>query len=166
MRNKFRSGYLETGVERIVDQVVNPKINTVLLPKVEEIIYKYLGIEKPTKEIKKEPSVSDLLPTDLEAVSPASVHSFKAEDDKKNDSGATNDSLNDSINSKIDEDESPPFEPLETIGNQPNNVLEENSVDSQLSGFSGKLSIYIYIYRYLLCSFSEVHIIDYTITMN
>lgn len=140
LKTCIRSGYLETGVERIVDQVVNPKVNTVLLPKVEEVVYKYLGIEKPTKEVKKEPPVTDLLPTDLEAVSPDSVHSVKTEEDKKNDNGVTNDSLNDSISSKIDEDESPPFEPLETIGNShPTNLLEENSVDSQLSGFSGIL---------------------------
>ena len=34
-----RSGFLDTGVERIVDQVVNPKIATIFQPKVEEIVY-------------------------------------------------------------------------------------------------------------------------------
>lgn len=43
----FSSSFLETGVERIVDQVVNPKINAIFLPKIEDITYPYLGIEKP-----------------------------------------------------------------------------------------------------------------------
>ena len=70
----YRSGFLETGVERIVDQVVNPKINTVFLPKVEDVVYRFLGIEKPNREPKKEIKVDvDSLPNDLEAVSPESV---------------------------------------------------------------------------------------------
>lgn len=36
-------------MERIVDQVVNPKILTVFMPQVEDVVYKYLGIEKPKK---------------------------------------------------------------------------------------------------------------------
>ncbi|XP_044754387.1 biorientation of chromosomes in cell division protein 1-like 1 isoform X1 [Coccinella septempunctata] len=67
------SGFLETGVERIVDQVVNPKINTVFIPKVDDVMYKFLGIERP-KEKSTTPleinTVHDLLPNDLEAVSP------------------------------------------------------------------------------------------------
>lgn len=67
---------MEIGVERIVDQVVNPKINTVFLPKVEDVVYRYLGVERPSHDIKKELKVegTDLLPEDLEAVSPESVH--------------------------------------------------------------------------------------------
>lgn len=44
-----RSGFLDIGVERIVDQVVNPKILTVFMPQVEDVVYKSLGIEKPKK---------------------------------------------------------------------------------------------------------------------
>jgi hypothetical protein len=44
-----RSGFLDIGVERIVDQVVNPKILTVFMPQVEDVVYKFLGIEKPKK---------------------------------------------------------------------------------------------------------------------
>lgn len=38
---------MDPGVERIVDQVVNPKIYSVIEPEVEEVIYNYMGIEKP-----------------------------------------------------------------------------------------------------------------------
>ncbi|XP_018326199.1 biorientation of chromosomes in cell division protein 1-like 1 [Agrilus planipennis] len=130
------SGFLETGVERIVDQVVNPKINTVFLPQVENVVYKFLGIEKPTskEETTKESkdtkplhiniSQNDLLPNDLEAISPESETTEKKNDQRfdseKNDEN------------KIDEDESPPFEPLE--GSIPQTNLDENSVDSHLSG--------------------------------
>lgn len=44
-----RSGFLDIGVERIVDQVVNPKILTVFMPQVEDVVYRFLGIEKPKK---------------------------------------------------------------------------------------------------------------------
>ncbi|KAJ8945161.1 hypothetical protein NQ318_001626 [Aromia moschata] len=128
--NKNQVWIFRGGVERIVDQVVNPKINTVFLPQVEEVVYRYLGIEKPNRsEVKKELKidVTDLLPTDLEAVSPESDHS-----DGKNDDITLN-SLN--TDSKLEEDESPPFEPIEV--EQDFVQHEENSVDSHLSGFSG-----------------------------
>lgn len=120
-------------MERIVDQVVNPKINTIFLPQVEDVVYRYLGIEKPNRlEVKKELKidVTDLLPTDLEAISPESDH---IKDDSLN--------FNDSVNSetKMEEDESPPFEPIDI---QRSSVQpEENSVDSHLSGFSGNVLI-------------------------
>lgn len=120
---------MDTGVERIVDQVVNPKINTIFLPQVEDVVYRYLGIEKPNRlEVKKglKIDVTDLLPTDLEAISPESDHT-------KDDSLNFNDSLN--SDTKMEEDESPPFEPID--GQSSNIHHEENSVDSHLSGFSG-----------------------------
>ena len=43
----YRSGFLDIGIERIVDQVVNPKIMTVFVLQVEDIVYKFLGLEKP-----------------------------------------------------------------------------------------------------------------------
>lgn len=129
-----RSGYLETGVERIVDQVVNPKINTVFLPIVEDVVYKYLGMEKPKKDPQNEISqnATDLLPKDLEAISPESVQSSKNDEQKDE-----TDTVNESLNSKVDEDESPPFEPLE--GSQQSDVIpqEDTSMDSELSGISG-----------------------------
>ena len=42
----FRSRHMEEGVERIVEQVVNPKILSAIQPRVETIICNYLGIDK------------------------------------------------------------------------------------------------------------------------
>ncbi len=41
---------MDAGVERIVDQVVNPKIHSNIEPEVEGIIYNYLGMEKPAEK--------------------------------------------------------------------------------------------------------------------
>ncbi|XP_017786450.1 PREDICTED: biorientation of chromosomes in cell division protein 1-like 1 isoform X2 [Nicrophorus vespilloides] len=119
-KNIYESGFLEIGVERIVDQVVNPKMNTVFLPKVTEVVYKFLGIEKPNKSEKGD-GEDNLLPNDLEAVSPMS-------DRHKDEKMDISESMDES---KIDEDESPPFEPIEE---------PENSIDSHMSGFSGLVS--------------------------
>ncbi|KAI4503628.1 hypothetical protein M0802_001031 [Mischocyttarus mexicanus] len=65
--------YLDAGVERIVDQVVNPKIFSVFTPQIEDVVYKFLGLERP--KIKEKPSgcgLKDLLPKDLDPVSPES----------------------------------------------------------------------------------------------
>lgn len=79
----FSSGnYLEQGVERIVDQVVNPKVASVFIPQVEDLVYNYLGITRKKTVNNAETSndkTEHLLPTDLEAVSPGSV---KSNDDK------------------------------------------------------------------------------------
>lgn len=122
-----RSGFLETGVERIVNQVVNPKIEKVFQPKVADVVYTFLGIQKPKKDTTfdrdEQTATENLLPTDLEAVSPE-----YETNDKKQDKSLLDDSKN-------EEDESPPFEPLEE---QPAYLPpDENSVDSHLSGFSG-----------------------------
>ncbi|CAD0205391.1 unnamed protein product [Chrysodeixis includens] len=89
LREKLRKhildgNYLEQGVERIVDQVVNPKVASVFIPQVEDLVYNYLGISRkkttPTAETSNgKIGTDDLLPTDLEAVSPGSV---KSNDDK------------------------------------------------------------------------------------
>lgn len=89
LREKLRKhildgNYLEQGVERIVDQVVNPKVASVFIPQVEDLVYNYLGISRkksvPTTDTSDgKISTEDLLPTDLEAVSPGSV---KSHDDK------------------------------------------------------------------------------------
>ncbi|XP_046668635.1 biorientation of chromosomes in cell division protein 1-like 1 isoform X2 [Homalodisca vitripennis] len=64
LRKHIQSGgFLDIGVDRIVDQVVNPKIYTVFLPKVEEVVHNCLGMDKgkpvfeppPTPEVKNEP---------------------------------------------------------------------------------------------------------------
>lgn len=72
-------------MERIVDQVVNPKIASVFIPQVEDLVYNYLGITRKksaSSETSIEKPTIDLLPTDLEAVSPGSV---KSNDDKPDD---------------------------------------------------------------------------------
>ncbi|XP_012551699.1 biorientation of chromosomes in cell division protein 1-like 1 isoform X1 [Bombyx mori] len=86
LREKLRKhildgNYLEQGVERIVDQVVNPKVASVFIPQVEDLVYNYLGIvrKKPVPDLNEENN-TNLLPTDLEAVSPGSVHSDDGKD--------------------------------------------------------------------------------------
>ncbi|XP_034837263.1 uncharacterized protein DDB_G0283697-like [Maniola hyperantus] len=88
LREKLRKhildgNYLEQGVERIVDQVVNPKVATVFIPKVEDLVYTVLGITRkksPPAETSNEKA--DLLPNDLEAVSPGSVKSNDEKNEK------------------------------------------------------------------------------------
>ncbi|CAK1540900.1 unnamed protein product [Leptosia nina] len=80
LREKLRKhildgNYLEQGVERIVDQVVNPKVATIFVPKVEDLVYNYLGITRKKTLPETSNGAVDLLPTDLEAVSPGSVKS-------------------------------------------------------------------------------------------
>ncbi|XP_059045508.1 biorientation of chromosomes in cell division protein 1-like 1 [Achroia grisella] len=90
LREKLRKhildgNYLEQGVERIVDQVVNPKVASVFIPQVEDLVYDFLGITRKKKDVPVSETSNlndndnDLLPTDLEAVSPGSV---KSNDDK------------------------------------------------------------------------------------
>ncbi|XP_012220491.2 biorientation of chromosomes in cell division protein 1-like 1 [Linepithema humile] len=65
--------YLDAGVERIVDQVVNPKVYSVFMPQIEDVVYKFLGIERPKiKEKNGACGLKDLLPKDLDPVSPES----------------------------------------------------------------------------------------------
>ncbi|XP_014212179.1 biorientation of chromosomes in cell division protein 1-like 1 [Copidosoma floridanum] len=64
--------YLEVGVERIVDQVVNPKVYSNFMPKVEDVVYKFLGIEMPKAQRNGTCELKDLLPKDLDPVSPES----------------------------------------------------------------------------------------------
>lgn len=65
--------YLDAGVERIVDQVVNPKVYSVFMSQIEDVVYKFLGIERPkAKEKNGACGLKDLLPKDLDPVSPES----------------------------------------------------------------------------------------------
>ncbi|XP_011251581.1 biorientation of chromosomes in cell division protein 1-like 1 [Camponotus floridanus] len=65
--------YLDAGVERIVDQVVNPKVYAVFMSQIEDVVYKFLGIERPkVKEKNGACGLKDLLPKDLDPVSPES----------------------------------------------------------------------------------------------
>lgn len=76
--------------------MVNPKVASVFIPQVEDLVYNYLGISRKKSVATAETSngkigTDDLLPTDLEAVSPGSV---KSNDDKTEpmDEGTTDDS--------------------------------------------------------------------------
>lgn len=156
------SNFLDQGVERIVDQVVNPKISSVFVPQVEEIFYKYLGLEKPDRTQKLsdwsnnlssqlDSTADNLLPNDLESVSPESVKSYDnkhvdtsyeevktplnvsvSETIKEEDQEVKLENQSeDSVNSNDEEFESPAFEPLEPA------IKEEGcSKDSHLSGIS------------------------------
>lgn len=64
--------YLDAGVERIVDQVVNPKVYSVFMPQIEEVVYKFLGLERPRARERNGGGFKDLLPKDLDPVSPES----------------------------------------------------------------------------------------------
>lgn len=74
LRKHIHDGaYLDAGVERIVDQVVNPKVYSVFMPQIEDVVYKFLGIERPKdRERNGTKSLKDLLPKDLDPVSPES----------------------------------------------------------------------------------------------
>ncbi|XP_013782400.1 biorientation of chromosomes in cell division protein 1-like 1 [Limulus polyphemus] len=49
-RHINESGMLALGVERVVEQVVNPKINHVFLPQINTAVRRYLGLEKSPQE--------------------------------------------------------------------------------------------------------------------
>ncbi|XP_050100375.1 biorientation of chromosomes in cell division protein 1-like 1 isoform X2 [Anopheles aquasalis] len=149
-KNIIDSGYLDTGVERIVDQVVNPKISTIFHPKVEELVYNYLGIEKPKSSVNgNESARGESLLEDLEAVSPDS--------DKKSEGSLTppqpatetehmevdmeidDDDVEEEVDDSKEQDdfESPAFEPLEV---RSPSKLKEEANDSNSSAISGLTS--------------------------
>lgn len=116
----FRKGFLDTGVERIVDQVVNPKLNSNFVPKIEEIAYKYLGIEKPvnrTSELEVDTvNHQQFLPNlELEQVSPDSEKcpSIEAPSPNARNQDILIDDRVDDIEEKMDDFESLAFEPIE-----------------------------------------------------
>lgn len=139
---------------------MNPKINSVFLPKIEDISYKYLGIEKPKPSDEQTLLQSELctnedvkpkiLPTDLddlEAVSPDSTGSKKSFKDSTEELNIPVDSikqeLNDSIEKVDDDFESPAFEPLKgslLTGSDSVNG-EEDSKLSDISGLTSQDSV-------------------------
>lgn len=134
MKLNFRAGFLESGVSRIVDQVVEQKIDYIQ-SKVEEILYKYVGIEKPKKEEKQQNGSLEidtaLLPTDLEQVSPDSST------DKKSPG-----SIKEEIEEELVEDEdfeSPAFEPIEPMKVEKTEIeICENTNLSEISGLTSQ----------------------------
>lgn len=112
---------------------------------VEEILYNYAGVPKPSlKAVKHENGTlnalevqTDLLPTDLEAVSPDS-------ENKSNISDAPGDIVEEEVDEEMEiveeEDfESPAFEPLEALS--PKNENSQTSDFSAISGLTSQDSI-------------------------
>ncbi|XP_017041794.1 protein starmaker isoform X2 [Drosophila ficusphila] len=120
------SDVLDKGVDQIVDQVVNPKVATIFEPKIESIVYKYLGITPPppppvrsamlpapplppyaghmngSSSLLNVETPAGLLPTDLEQISPDSDRAtVKSE--------VQDDELPPGVD---DEDTSPSYEPV------------------------------------------------------
>ncbi|XP_014242188.1 biorientation of chromosomes in cell division protein 1-like 1 isoform X2 [Cimex lectularius] len=62
LRHHVQQGFLQAGVDRIVDQVVNSKIYSVFMPKVEDMVYETLGIEKPKRPERVKPIGTSLAP--------------------------------------------------------------------------------------------------------
>lgn len=97
--------------------------------KVEEILYQYVGLERPIKKEKTNGALvieTDLLPTDLEQVSPDSDMKSEVKDEE--------------VEEEIVEDEdfeSPAFEPIEPITAEKN----ENSNLSAISGLTSQSSL-------------------------
>lgn len=130
------SDVLNKGVDQIVDQVVNPKVATIFEPKIESIVYKYLGITPPpppparptllpapplppfaghmngSSMLKVETATgTGLLPTDLEQISPDSDRATVKSDVKEE--SKEEDELPPGVDDRnFDEDTSPSFEPL------------------------------------------------------
>ncbi|KYN33213.1 Biorientation of chromosomes in cell division protein 1-like protein [Trachymyrmex septentrionalis] len=98
------ASYLDAGVERIVDQVVNPKVYSVFMPQIEDVVYKFLGIERPkAKEKNGACGLKDLLPKDLDPVSPESdKNSLKDESLESMDINDAN-NLDEKQDEKVDE---------------------------------------------------------------
>lgn len=46
----FSLGILDSGIDAIITQVVNPKIKPLILPYVEDTVYAFLQIDKPKRE--------------------------------------------------------------------------------------------------------------------
>lgn len=100
----YRKRFFEAGVERIVDQVIIPKLNTNFVPKIESIAFNALGIEKPSNNVKLKLEIDvDVNVFDLEQVSPES---------DKSQSNVSNDRKCEESDGRIDDLESPAFEPI------------------------------------------------------
>ncbi|EEB17174.1 coiled-coil domain-containing protein, putative [Pediculus humanus corporis] len=73
------SNFFDAGINRIVDQVVNPNVlGTVFLPEVEEVVYNYLSIPKPTDHFQKKVSSSN---SEIENLKPPGSENYNLNDD-------------------------------------------------------------------------------------
>ncbi|KAH8277416.1 hypothetical protein KR026_010651 [Drosophila bipectinata] len=139
LREKLRkhlidSDVLNKGVDQIVDQVVNPKVATIFEPKIESIVYKYLGITPPPppparptllpapplppfaghmngSSMLKVETAAGLMPTDLEQISPDSDRATVKSDVKEE--SKEEDDLPPGVDDRnFDDDTSPSYEPV------------------------------------------------------
>ncbi|XP_011641632.1 LOW QUALITY PROTEIN: biorientation of chromosomes in cell division protein 1-like 1 [Pogonomyrmex barbatus] len=125
--------YLDAGVERIVDQVVNPKVYSVFMPQIEDVVYKFLGIERPKAKEKNGCGLKDLLPKDLDPVSPESdKNSLKDESLESLDINDTSD-LNGKQDDKADEQKQ-----------DEESCRDKNKVDSENGHIEEKTSDEVY----------------------
>lgn len=126
IRNCFsvcRKRFFETGIERIVDQVINPKLNSNFAPKIGEVACKFLGMENKFKNIKLEIN-ADIEPAtiELDQLSPESELSNIIP-------SSTNRNHVENIGKSFDL-ESPVFEPIKpTIENHCLKMNEKNDAD-------------------------------------
>ncbi|KPI93663.1 Biorientation of chromosomes in cell division protein 1-like [Papilio xuthus] len=134
LREKLRKhildgNYLEQGVERIVDQVVNPKVASVFIPQVEDLVYNYLGItrKKSVNNAETSEDKTELLPTDLEAVSPGSVKS----NEDKNEVMEVDSNVPATKNESMDIDDKDKLKPeVKEIKDEEPNTTETKHVDT------------------------------------
>lgn len=199
-KNIIEMNFLEAGVERIVDQVVNPKVSTVFQPNIEEMVYKHLGIEQPKVEKLEPPGLSelrlenapclqednpaaaaaapplppteppatdvpsadtapvpedtDMLPTDLEAVSSPELNNPGTADNspqKEEPQSKIEQTVEeDDVKMEVDDEESPPFEPILVEVKPPlppamappeECMLKTESQESDISGLTSQDSI-------------------------
>lgn len=141
--DSFRKGFFEAGIERIVDQVVNPKLSSNLVPKIEDVAYKFLGVERPSSyNIKLELHVTDeetSLPNlDLEQVSPESSEKSPSIESKSpvliaNTMDACH--MHDESDDRMDDLESPAFEPIHAspIFEFKQEIIERDDDDMDIS---------------------------------
>ncbi|XP_055307500.1 biorientation of chromosomes in cell division protein 1-like 1 [Sitodiplosis mosellana] len=129
LREKLRKliaekSFFEAGIGRIVDQVVNPKLNTNFVPKIEDVAYKLLGIEKPSMNmnLKLEIETDALLPIyELEQVSPDSDKSLSI---------PVRYQTPEECDGKNEDLESPAFEPIEPSFLESNDDMDISDDDA------------------------------------
>lgn len=105
-----------------MDQVVNPKVAAVFVPQVEDLVYNYLGITRKktaapsTNAENSNGKIEDLLPTDLEAVSPGSV---KSNDDKNESMDTEISTASDAKEEQMEIDDAKPKEEKDEVTADP-----------------------------------------------
>ncbi|CAG7722283.1 unnamed protein product [Allacma fusca] len=136
------SSYFQKGVDRIVNQTVDPKINTSFFPVIENAVYEFLGVQKPCGDEPKEESEEDkkcwvqpmdidppqesneeqqdikpnldMLPNQFEDIKPATE--IKLEDEEVTNEGKlvidSTGQEGEKMEEEDDEEESPPFEAI------------------------------------------------------